>query len=231
MKYLNSYSNYIPTNQLVPTTYLPKCLRNSSKHCTLPHLAFEPVYFQWSSSQHVENIFHSSNPQPCSWSLLKSHRSSLSLYRMVCCCVIPLSLQKDTLEKIQEGHQGITCCWMWAKISVWWPGISATSRRWLHLCSWCRATERALDPQPDYPWQMAGTDLLGKDHYVLVVDYFSRYTKSSSYLLPLCPPLFLHWRQSLPNMGYPIVQSDNSPQYSSGDSSLRPMDSTMLISP
>lgn len=146
----------------------------------------------------MENIFNSSNPQPCSWSLLESHRT---LYRMVCCCVIPLSLQKDTLERIHQGHQGITRCWMWAKISVWWPGISATSRRWLYLSSWCRATERTLDPQPDYPWQMAGTDLLGKDHYVLVVDYFSRYTKSSSYLLPLCQPLFLHWRQSFPNMG------------------------------
>ena len=50
----------------------------------------------------MDNIFHSSNPQPSSWSLLESHRSSLLLYRMVCCCVIPLSLQKDTLEKIQQ---------------------------------------------------------------------------------------------------------------------------------
>ena len=32
-------------------------------------------------------------------------------------------------------------------------------------------------PLPDYPWQVAGTDLfeLNQCHYLLVVDYFSRY--------------------------------------------------------
>ena len=39
--------------------------------------------------------------------------------------VIPSSLQRKTLNQIYEGHQGINKCRERAKISVWWPGLSA----------------------------------------------------------------------------------------------------------
>ena len=38
--------------------------------------------------------------------------------------VIPVSLQKEILSKIHEGHQGIQKCRLLANTSVWWPGIS-----------------------------------------------------------------------------------------------------------
>ena len=38
--------------------------------------------------------------------------------------VVPQALQKDTMDKIHEGHQGIERCRMRAKSSVWWPGLS-----------------------------------------------------------------------------------------------------------
>ena len=37
------------------------------------------------------------------------------------CIVIPLSMQREILEKLHEGHQGIERCRLRAKISVWWP--------------------------------------------------------------------------------------------------------------
>ena len=38
--------------------------------------------------------------------------------------VIPSSLQLEVLERIHEGHQGMTRCRERASMSVWWPGIS-----------------------------------------------------------------------------------------------------------
>ena len=39
--------------------------------------------------------------------------------------VIPSSLQRQTLNQIHEGYQGINKCRERAKISVWWPGLGA----------------------------------------------------------------------------------------------------------
>ena len=39
--------------------------------------------------------------------------------------VVPLSLQKETLNRLHEGHQGIVRCRMRTKTSVWWPGIAS----------------------------------------------------------------------------------------------------------
>ena len=38
--------------------------------------------------------------------------------------VIPSSLQSQVLERIHDGHQGMTRCRERANMSVWWPGIS-----------------------------------------------------------------------------------------------------------
>ena len=37
--------------------------------------------------------------------------------------VIPKSLQPEILQKLHNGHQGITKCRECARNSVWWPGI------------------------------------------------------------------------------------------------------------
>ena len=38
--------------------------------------------------------------------------------------VVPSLLQKETLQKIHAGHQGINRCRLRAQASVWWPGLS-----------------------------------------------------------------------------------------------------------
>ena len=40
--------------------------------------------------------------------------------------VVPKALQRQTLQKIHTGHQGIQRCRLRAKLSIWWPGISKT---------------------------------------------------------------------------------------------------------
>ena len=58
--------------------------------------------------------------------------------------VIPASLRSDILDKIHEGHQGITKCRELAKNSVWWPNIAKQLAEFVTHCRECsmNATNR-----------------------------------------------------------------------------------------
>ena len=97
--------------------------------------------------------------------------------------VVPKALQKETLEKLHDGHQGMVRCRLTAKSSVWWPGMQKQLTDFVHKCPVCaRAAPPKKEPLiptplPEFPWQQVATDLFtlhGSD-YLLVVDYFSRY--------------------------------------------------------
>ena len=71
-------------------------------------------------------------------------------------------------------------------------------------------------PLPDYPWQVVGSDLfeLKGEHYLLVVDYFSRYPEviklsstTSSNIIALLKTIFA--RHGIPE----VLRTDNSPKY------------------
>lgn len=73
-------------------------------------------------------------------------------------------------------------------------------------------------PLPEYPWQVVGSDLfeLEKEHYLLVVDYFSRYPEvvkmkstTSTSVITTLKSLFA--RHGIPE----LLRSDNGPQYAS----------------
>lgn len=51
--------------------------------------------------------------------------------------VVPKSLQKEILEKLHAGHQGITKYWQRAKDSVWWPGIRKDIDKIVTKCETC----------------------------------------------------------------------------------------------
>ena len=50
------------------------------------------------------------------------------------CRVIPMSLQRDILERIHEGHQGIVKCREQVKTSVWWPIVSKDIELFIGKC-------------------------------------------------------------------------------------------------
>ena len=135
--------------------------------------------------------------------------------------VIPAPKQQEILRKIHEGHQGIQRCRLRAKLSVWWPQLSA------HIIKSCPHCVKEHSPPkqplmptplPDYPWQRVGSDLfhLNGNTYLIVVDYFSRFpeviilssTTSKSVIMAL-KTIFA--RHGIPQ----VVVSDNGPQYSS----------------
>ena len=79
--------------------------------------------------------------------------------------VVPKSLQAETLNKLHEGHQGITRSRLRAKISVWWPGLLKQLTTFIEKCPECardsRPARKMLTPisPPSYPWQKMATDI------------------------------------------------------------------------
>lgn len=127
------------------------------------------------------------------------------------------------LDRIHEGHQGVTKCTERAKRALWWPGLSRQIGDLVKQCRKC--TERRtnkIDPMissvPDRPWQVIGTDIcdVKKRPYPIVVDYFSKFIEVN-YFASLASSGTIHVLKSLfVRHGIPeVVRSDNGPQYDS----------------
>ena len=138
--------------------------------------------------------------------------------------VVPKSLQRQVLEKIHMGHQGIQRCRLRANTSVWWPGLSHEVENLIKQCPTCacdftpRKEPMISTELPEYPWQKVGTDLFHfkGSTYLIVVDYFSRYPEvqklagtSSRNIIEVLKMIFS--RFGIPE----VVVSDNGPQYTS----------------
>ena len=138
--------------------------------------------------------------------------------------VVPKPLQKETMLRLHEGHQGIERCRMWAKTSVWWPGLSKELTKTVAQCTVCRKyfTMRReplmTTPLPDYPWQVVGSDLfwLKGEQYLLVVDYFSRFPEVVKMSSTVSASIISVLKSLFARYGIPeVFRSDNGPQYSS----------------
>ena len=115
-------------------------------------------------------------------------RGHLSIHDGLCTyhdrLIIPCWLRADVLQKIHEGHQGITKCRERAHQSIWWPKIREDIVQIVQQFAHCQKYKptTAKEPMvptilPDRPWQMLGVDLLdfNGQQYMVVVDYYFRY--------------------------------------------------------
>ena len=97
--------------------------------------------------------------------------------------VIPSAMRLEILDRVHEGHQGITKCRERAKQSIWWPGMSKQIQDMIECCRVCNehkknSTEPLIPtPFPDRPWQIIGLDFFKFKtvDFLIVVDYYSRY--------------------------------------------------------
>ena len=138
--------------------------------------------------------------------------------------VVPKSLQKETLAKIHEGHQGIERCRARVAASVWWPGVSQQMAQIVQQCKVCaRDAKPNKEPLivttlPDYPWQVVGTDLFEMDgtNYLLTVDYYSRFPEVTKLASTTSGAVISTLKSTFARHGIPeVVRSDNGPQYAS----------------
>ena len=138
--------------------------------------------------------------------------------------VVPRGLQRETLGKIHQGHQGLERCLLRIRSSVWWPGITSQLKQMIQNCPTCARNARPRKAPllttllPEYPWQVVGTDLFEKDgaHFLLTVDYFSRYPEVTRLTTTTSAAVIASMKAVFARHGIPeVVRSDNGPQYSS----------------
>ena len=136
--------------------------------------------------------------------------------------VIPPPLQQQILEKLHEGHLGITKCRDRARQSVWWPGLSTQLEKIVTSCETCckhqqqRAQPLVPSELPELPWQKIGTDLFEwkGDPFLLYVDYYSRYIEIAKLNRTTAGEVINKSKSIFARHGIPeIVFSDNGPQY------------------
>lgn len=111
-------------------------------------------------------------------------KSELSEYNGIvtrgCRMLIPPSLRGDILDRIHDGHQGLSKCRERANASVWWPGISSDIKQKVESCQTCREMKHSQrreplisTPLPDRPWQRLAIDLCDfNKHTYMVVSFF-----------------------------------------------------------
>ncbi len=138
--------------------------------------------------------------------------------------IIPQKMRSDILQRLHSGHQGIVKCRERANCSVWWLGVSKEIQQLINNCKDClesRPTQRKepfiTTPLPDRPWKRNGADIceVNKQHYLIVVDCFSRYIDiahlqdlSGETTCACLQNMFARW--GCPN----FLFTDNGPQFS-----------------
>lgn len=71
---------------------------------------------------------------------------------------------------------------------------------------------------PTRPWSIVGADLFQKDnkHYLVIVDYFSRFFEVSKLSSTTADAVIEHFKSIFARHGIPeVVRSDNGPQFAS----------------
>ena len=137
--------------------------------------------------------------------------------------VVPKALQKDILQKLHSGHQGINKCKRRAAQSVWWPGLNKDLDTMVSNCSTCCKMQfqlaEPLIPTPliTLPWQKVGVDLFKykKSSYIIMIDYFSRFIEIAKLTSTSSTAVITHMKSIFARHGIPYcVMSDNGPQFS-----------------
>ena len=108
----------------------------------------------------------------------------------------------------------------YANNSLWWPGIVSQMMEVIQQCPECIKVRQPKEPLlttplPAFPWQMIGTDLfkLEKVHYLIIVDYFSRYPEVIK-LTSITSTAVIALRSVFSCHGIPdIFRSNSGPQY------------------
>ena len=141
--------------------------------------------------------------------------------------VIPKCLRRDMIQRAHEGHLGIAKTKCRAREVIWWPGMGAQLETVVANCNVCARYRREqrrgplqVSTLPERPWQRVAAELfqLRDVHYLLVVDYYSRFPEvhrlSDLYSNRIVDGL----EQVFSRHGIPSeLHTDNGPQFASDE--------------
>lgn len=140
--------------------------------------------------------------------------------------LIPGCMQQEMMERLHEGHQGVTKCVARAQGSLWWPGITRQIKEMVERCEICcqysqTKTEPLMTtPLPARPWQKVAADIFQwkNGHYIVVVDYYSRYIEVANLPTLTTSTTVERLKVIFARFGVPeILVTDNGPQFASTD--------------
>ena len=140
---------------------------------------------------------------------------------------MPQSMQKEVLDRIHEGHQGIAKCRARAQDPVWWPRISADIYERVSSCRECleRQPSQKKEPllpstPPERPFQHIGVDIceVKGDYYLVSTDYYSRYIDIAHLPRLTAHAVISKIKNCFAHHGIPeTVVSDNGTQFTSAE--------------
>lgn len=93
-------------------------------------------------------------------------------------------MRADILQKLHEGHHGLTKSRDWANAAVWWPGLAIELKNMVMHCRMCQEQRQAQTKEPlistllpDRSWMRISLDLCKhrKHNYLVISDYYSRF--------------------------------------------------------
>ena len=97
--------------------------------------------------------------------------------------ITPSALRPEMVDKIHSSQLGMEKCLNRARDCLFWPGITKQIQDKVAKCQVCnryrnkQVKELSIPHQvPDRPWQILAADMfvLGKDKYLLLVNYYSK---------------------------------------------------------
>lgn len=136
--------------------------------------------------------------------------------------VIPNTLQKEVIDFLHAGHQGITKCRKRAQSSVWWLGLSTQLEHLIRNCPNC--IEERVNPKepfikeqiPTRPMEKIAVDFFKKHQkwYIIITDYFSRYFEISTINSMTEDTTIQKLKEYFSRYGIcDYLRSDNGPQF------------------
>lgn len=105
------------------------------------------------------------------------------------CIIIPCALHREILEKIHDGHTGITRCTQRVRKAVFWPGINSDINRLIERCETCihNQGEKKLriitSETPEGLWQKVAVDFVEfkNSRYLVYIGYYFCFINCSRY--------------------------------------------------
>ena len=122
------------------------------------------------------------------------------------------------MDRIHEGHLGVSKCRERAKQSVWWPSLSRQIKDVVENCRTCaylgkQHTEPLIPTElPERPFQVIGVDLFE------FVDYLSRFPIVQLLTSTTSTAVIENLKSCFAQHGTPeVLRSDNGQQFNSSE--------------